>query len=141
MWPCWETERGEAARGTCSGALAKSPIITSKLDSARGSLSDTGALQRMKHCTEIGVESLRIFPSVIPPYPFTVPHFFSVIYLVLPSLSLPFALPRLLPPRVLSARLTPGRLDGKPYMRSISLSSSFLAEFLHPLWLIKGPRT
>jgi len=49
---------GEGARGTCSGALAKSPIITSKLDSAGGGLCDTGALRRMKHGTEIGVESL-----------------------------------------------------------------------------------
>lgn len=35
---------GEGARSTCSGALTKSSIITSKLDCAGGGLSDTGAL-------------------------------------------------------------------------------------------------
>ena len=44
------------AGGTCRRALAKSAIITSKLDSAGGGPGDTGALQRMKHCTEIGVD-------------------------------------------------------------------------------------
>lgn len=72
MWLCWATEREKNARGTCSGALAKSPIITSKLDFAGGGLSDTGALWRMKHRTEIGVESLlplSAFPlfSLLPP--------------------------------------------------------------------------
>lgn len=124
---------GEGATGTCNGALAKSPIITSKLDSAGGGLSDTGAPWRMKHCTEIGAESLLPlsafprFPSIIPPAPFTVPHFLSVIYLVLPSLSLPFPPPLLLPPCVLSLPLTPGCLDGEPYMRSFS--------FPLPSWL------
>ena len=124
---------GEGARDTCSGALAKSPIIISKLGSAGRGLYDTGALRRMKHRTETGVEiSLPLsafprFPSIIPPALFTVPHFLSVIYLVL---YLPYHFPPvLLPPCLLSVSLTPGCLDGKPYMRSLSipLSPSFLA--------------
>lgn len=57
---------GEGAWGTCSEVLAKSPIITSKLDSAGGGLSDTGALRRMKQRAEIGVESLLLL-SASPP--------------------------------------------------------------------------
>ena len=96
----------EGARGTCSGALAKSPIITSKLDSAGGGLSGTGALWRMNHHTEIGVKKgsslCQFFPSCVPLPPLTVPHIPSVIHLVLPSLSLPFAPPLLPPPCDLS---------------------------------------
>lgn len=88
---------------------------------------DTGALWMMKHGSEIGVESLLPLsafpncPSIIPPAPFTVPHFLSVIYVVLPFLSRPFPPRLLLPPCVLSVSLTPGCLDGKPDMSSLFL--------------------
>lgn len=128
----------EGARGTCKEALAKSPIITSKLDSAGRGLSDTGALQRMKHRTGIEVESLLplsafpVFPLWSPLPPFTVAsHFLAVIYPVLPSLSLPFPPTLLLPSCALSVSLTPGRLDGSPSMSSLTLSP-----FLFPSWWI-----
>lgn len=60
---------------------------------------DTGALWMMKHGSEMGGESLlplSTFPIFLlssPPDSFTVPHFLSVIYVVLPFLSLPFPLP------------------------------------------------
>lgn len=114
---------GEGARGTCRRALAKSPIITSKLDSAGGGLSDAGALQRMKQCTEIGAEGLLPLPSLYHPllsfYCTSLPP--CQLPCPIPSLSLPIPPPLLFPPYVLSASLTPGCLDGKPYVGSLPL--------------------
>lgn len=59
-------EEDREVEGTCSGALAKSPIITSKLDWAGGSLRGTGAQQKMKRRAEIRVKSPR---PPLPPAP------------------------------------------------------------------------
>lgn len=125
---------GEKARGTCSGALAKSPIITSKLDFAGGGLSDTGALWRMKHCTEIEVESLLPLSAVptfslLPPHPFYCPSL-PLCHLPCPTFlisSLSSHSTVLRPPCILSVSLTPGCLDG-------SHSMSSLSSFLFPPW-------
>lgn len=139
----------DGAGGTCRGALAKSPIITSKLGAAGGGLS--GSWEHWEPAedktVQIGVEKkqkkassgCQIFYLSHPPAPFAVPHFLSVINLVLLSSLLPLP-PRLLtPPRVLSLPLTPGCLDGMK--TPVLLSSSPLPEFLRSLWLRKGPET
>lgn len=109
----------DGAEGTCRGALAKSPIITSKLDSAGGGLSGTGSLQRMKHRRDRSKKNssgCQIFSLSYPPALFPVPRFLSLctlFYFLLCSLpSSPFINPPP-PTHVLSAPLTPGCLDGK----------------------------
>lgn len=124
----------DGAGGTCRGALAKSPIITSKLDSG-GGLSGTGSLQRMKHYRDSSKkknppQAVRFSPCHIP-LPPSLYLTSSLISLVLLSSFLPP--PLLTPPCVLSPPLTPGWKE--------SPHSPPPNEFLHPLRLRQGQRT
>lgn len=82
----------------------------------------------------------QIFSLSHPPTPSTVPHFLSVT-LVLLSSSLPLPLRLLSPPCVLSPPLTPGCLDGMKAPVLFSSPRPPPPEFLHSLWLRKGPVT
>lgn len=144
-----ERERG---RGTCSGALPKSPIITSKLDLAREGLSDTGALyedETLHRYTSKKPISLSLsLPPSLPHFllpSFTLlhpgPSYFTSV-LLSSTLCYLFLITRnsfptiLLPPSILSVSLTAGCLDSELYMRAPSIDlSQAAAEFLHPLWL------
>lgn len=127
--PCWETEEEEEVEGTCSGALAKSPIITSKLDWAGGSLRGTGAQRKMKHRAEIRVKSppppqpsslsTSSLSSTCPDFPYRFPFLPLFIASSLPGLISAFS------------TWLPWTLS--PYEISFSASLVLLADFLHPL--------
>lgn len=138
-----EEEDEEVGGGTCSGALAKSPIITSKPDSAAGSLRGTGAQRKMKRCTEIRVKSAHRQP---PSPPASSPSL-STSSLSSTCPDFPYRFPFLAPPRPPFIASSLPRLicacstwpplprTRRAHMRSLSpLPFPFLlADFLHPL--------
>lgn len=140
----WETELGEEEdeeeeEGTCSGALAKSPIITSKLDWAGGSLHGTGAQRKMKRSAEIRVKSR---PPSQPPRsrrPLRPPPSLSTSSLSSTCPDFPYRFP-FLPlfiasslPRLICAFSTWPPRTRSPYEISFCASLFLLADFLHPL--------
>lgn len=126
----------DGAGGTCRGALAKSPIITSKLDSG-GGLSGTGSLQRMKHYRDSSKKksssSCQIFSLSYPPAPLAVPHFLS--HLPCSTFFLPSS------PFINSSLCLISTFNTWMERKHPFSFPSPPNEFLHPPWLRQGPRT